>query len=298
MTIRNLKIFIAVAEEGSVTRAAEKLFIAQPTVSIAIREIEEYYGIQLFDRINKRLKISLDGKMFLEYAKRIILLMEEMDNTFKNPDILGDLRIGSSVTFGVNMMPTIIRKFSDLYQDINVLVQIDSSEAIERKILDNELDISVIDGNVHSENIVSYEIDQDRLVPVCSSKRYGQKDLPLSLEEFSKEKFLLREKNSGIHELFIEAMHVKGYDVVPLWESTSTQALVQAAIKNIGITMLPESLIEKEISEGSLKILPIQGFEITRRIKIIYHKNKFLSPSMKMMIKLIEEECESRLKNR
>ena len=100
MSIRHFRIFIAVAEEENITKAAKKLYLTQPTVSIAIKEIEEHYGARFFERINQRLHITEEGKRFLDYAKHFIAMYDEMEIAFKNTDFTGRLRIGASVNIG------------------------------------------------------------------------------------------------------------------------------------------------------------------------------------------------------
>ena len=94
MTLRHLRIFIAVADRESITKAAKELYIAQPTVSVAIHELEEHYGICLFERLNKRLRITEDGQRLLAYARHIVGLFEEMERTLGAPDQRGMLRLG------------------------------------------------------------------------------------------------------------------------------------------------------------------------------------------------------------
>ena len=99
MTIRHMKIFVAVCRQGSVTGAAQALYLAQPSVSLAIRELEEYYGVRLFDRISRRMQLTQEGRQMFSYASHIVSLFDEMEQSIKNWDSLGTLRVGSSISF-------------------------------------------------------------------------------------------------------------------------------------------------------------------------------------------------------
>lgn len=112
MTIRHFRIFIAVANTGSITRAAQALYVSQPTVSVAIRELEQHYGTRLFERISQRLKITEAGRALLGYATHLISLYDEVEASFQNPDSHGLLRVGASVTFGVYGMPALAARFA------------------------------------------------------------------------------------------------------------------------------------------------------------------------------------------
>ena len=91
MTLRYLKIFLAVADQESITKAAEKLYIAQPSVSIAIKELEAYYGVRLFERFNRRIQITEEGRRFESYARYIVQLFDELERSLKNTDETGIL---------------------------------------------------------------------------------------------------------------------------------------------------------------------------------------------------------------
>ena len=112
MTIRHFRIFIAVANTGSITRAAQALYVSQPTVSVAIRELEQHYGTRLFERISQRLKITEAGRALLGYATHLISLYDEVEASFQNPDSHSLLRVGASVTFGVYGMPALAARFA------------------------------------------------------------------------------------------------------------------------------------------------------------------------------------------
>ena len=100
MTLRHMKIFVSVYQNNGITRASEELHLAQPSVSLAIRELEDYYGIRLFDRISRRLYVTEQGRMFYDYALHIVSLFDEMELGIRNWEHMGTLRIGSSITIG------------------------------------------------------------------------------------------------------------------------------------------------------------------------------------------------------
>ena len=105
MTLRHLRIFVAVCETGSMTAAASQLFIAQPSISLAVSEMEEYYGVKLFDRISRKLYLTENGRRALQYARHIIDLLDEMEQGVKDLDTVGQLRGGTSITIGTYLLP-------------------------------------------------------------------------------------------------------------------------------------------------------------------------------------------------
>lgn len=288
MTLRHLKIFVAVVEQGSATAAANVLYLAQPAVSLAIRELEEYYGIKLFDRIANRLHLTEAGKIFYSYAAHIIATFEEMENGLRNWDEIGRLRIGSSITIGNKMLPELVHDFTMLYPQIDVKVLIDSSEVIERKLMRSELDFALVEGVTHTPDLIAKAFAKDELAVVCSSHHPFAAKKIITADELINERILLREHGSGTRELFDSVMESHGYVCTPSWESTSTRALLSAVVENLGIAVVPNRLIEIERTSELIQCISIKDIEFKRTFNIVYHKNKFLSKSIKEFMQLCE----------
>ena len=119
MTLRHMKIFVSVYQNNGITRASEELHLAQPSVSLAIRELEDYYGIRLFDRISRRLYVTEQGRMFYDYALHIVSLFDEMELGIRNWEHMGTLRIGSSITIGNFLLPGLVKKFTTTHPKMN-----------------------------------------------------------------------------------------------------------------------------------------------------------------------------------
>ncbi|MGW8114023.1 LysR substrate-binding domain-containing protein [Caproicibacterium sp. NSD3] len=279
MTLRHMKIFVTVCRCKSATAAAEKLGIAQPAVSLAIKELEQYYGVSLFDRISHRLYITDEGKRLFEYACKIVLLFDEAESDIRDWDSFGILRIGSSITIGTCLLPNYVARFHSKYPKTKVLATIDNSAEIEKKILDNQLDFALIEGNVHSDSIVRYPFLKDELILVCGAK---DKTFPyeVSVEQFGKLPFLLREKGSGTRELFDSTLLTKGITITPDWESISTEAIINAVSCGLGVSVLPLKLVEHDLSQKILKQIHIRDLTFERYFYLIHHKDKHLSKSI------------------
>lgn len=290
MTIKHLKIFLTVCEEESVTCAAKKLFMSQPAVSLALKEMEKHYGVKLFERFARKLVITEAGKDLYGYASHIISLYDEMEGEIKAFNGAGRLRIGSSITIGTCLMPGYIKKFKEEHPYMNPYVKIDSSDVIENCILENKLDLAVIEGNVHSDSIYEEKLLTDRLVVICSMKNPLRNRREVFLEDLKEENFLLREKNSGTRELVDSAFLTHDFTIEPVWESTSTEALIHAVVMNHGISVLPYRLIMNRISKQKVAVLPMKDISFERCFSIVYHKNKFLTQAAKEFIGMVREE--------
>ena len=135
MTLRHMKIFHTLCENGNnTTRAAEMLHMTQPAISLAIKELEQYYGIVLFDRIGRRLRLTEAGQHFLEYAIHISSLFDDMETELRNWDSFGILRVGASITIGSQFLPGYVKTFYEVYPGTEIKVLIAPSDQLEEKI--------------------------------------------------------------------------------------------------------------------------------------------------------------------
>lgn len=286
MTIRHLKIFVAVCETGSTTTAGEKLHIAQPSISLAISELEDYYGIKLFDRIAKRLHITEAGKNFLQYATHIVSLFEDMEKEVKNYDVTGIIRIGTSITIGTYLLPKYIKEFKKIHPNMDVKVFIDNSDQIQQYVLSNQIDVGIIEGACHSPYIIENKFHNDELILICANNHpFAQKN-NIDLSQLKNENLILRETGSAGREIFESIMTARGIKIYPSWESTSTHAIVNAVKLNLGISILPYLLVEEFINRKEISQFQLKGIRFKRSFSVIHHQNKFLTKSAKNFIAL------------
>ena len=287
MTIRHLKIFLTVCKNNfNTTKAAEELHMTQPAVSLAIKELEQYYGVALFDRIGKRLKITEAGQRFCEYSVHIVSRFDDMEKGMKDWDSFGVIRIGASITIGSQFLPCYVKAFYNRYPGTEVKVTISPSEQLEQKIWNNELDFILIEGISHTPTFVSEEYLEDNLTVICPANSGFYPGQLLSVEEFRQQNFLLREHGSGTRETFERVVEAAGFSVSPIWEAMSTTALVNAVINGLGIAVLPHRMVIGPIERGLVVAVRVKGLSFKRKFHIVYHKEKFLTSSAKAFIDL------------
>ncbi len=280
---------MTVYQEESITRAAEKLHMTQPATSLAIREMEEYYHTKLFERSGRGIRVTSAGTRLYPSAARLLSLYDEMDAEMKNWDTSGKLRIGSSISIGSCILPQLINRFSKKYPELELYVKVDSSDVIEQNILENHLDFALIEGSVHSEKLNSSVFLDDELVPVCSRFHplAGAEDI--ELDSLKKEHFLMREPNSGTRQLADSSFALKNFQIKPTWESTSTAALINAVSIGLGISILPKRMLEKQLRMHQIASFTIHDLDLKRHYSLIYHENKFVSPTMQEFFDMLED---------
>ena len=288
MTLKHLKIFVMVCKCGSITEAGRKLYMAQPSVSLAIKELEAHYGTKLFDRISRQIYITDSGRRLLEYATHIVSLFEAAENNISDSGAKGEIRIGSSITIGTFLIQQYVKKFKEAYKNIQVRVYIDNSNAIENKVLSNDLDIALIEGNIHNESIIGEPFMEHELVFVCS-KDHPFAGKTVESEELAHEDAVLREPGSAGRESFDSIMTLNGLVSEPVWESVSTQAIVNSVEAGLGVSVLPYLMVREKLASGELKRFFVKNNVIRRHLMIIYHRNKYISDTLSAFMDVCRE---------
>lgn len=291
MTLRHLKIFVAVCTYGSITKAAAALHIAQPSVSLAITEIEQYYNIHLFDRISRKLYITQDGEQFLKYANQITSMFEEMELNIHEWKDQEQLHLGSSITIANSMLCECLSQYKKQYPKRKVQVTIENSSNLEQMVLDNEIDIALMEGVPMHVQLQKEPFFQDELVVLCANQNPLITKENIHFHDIITEPFLLREKGSGTRDILDSIMQVHNILLHPIWESASTQALVKGVMHNFGLSILPYQMVKEELQQGKLSRLYIQDVSFERDYYIISHMHKYPNASMKDFITCCKKIC-------
>lgn len=284
MTIRHLQIFVAVADCGKMRAAAERLHISQPSVSQAVRELESYYNIKLFERLSQRIYITETGKKLLPYARHIIDSFETMEGFINDTSAGNVIRVGGSVSVGTRLLPPMIKSLENEVPDVDVCVIVDNTAAIEGKIQRSELDIAVVEGIVRSDELVKKDIYDDELVLVVGPEHELFNHPGIKLKELTKHALISRESGSVERNQFEQFLLEHDIKMKNKWSCSNTETIKKAVLNGEGIAILSRMMIEKEIAAGEVRVLNVENTRMKRKIKLIYHKNKYISQSMKQFI--------------
>jgi DNA-binding transcriptional LysR family regulator len=292
MTLRHYAIFICVCDENSMTGAAEKLHMAQPSVSQAIAELERHYNVKLFERLGRKLFISQAGKELLAYARHIVHLNEKTEDAMKDLSEHGLIRVGASVTVGTYVLNTIIGRFMSLYPRIRILPMVHNTKSIAEMLLSDRLDIGMVEGKVQDVGLVAVPFMEDRLILVCApSHEFACREM-LECDELYNQNFIVREEGSGTRELFESVMTGRNIR----WEIggvyNNAEAIKQAVAAGLGLAVISRMAVHQEVDSGKLAVVDVKGVEFKRQFCLVYHKNKYLSPQIKKLMNLCRENRE------
>lgn len=284
MTIRHLKTFCAVCEEGGITRAAEKLCVAQPSVSQTIGELERYYGVSLFDRVGRRLVLTPEGERLRVKAQEAIASFSEFEEAARDTKARHIIRIGSSVTAGQMVLPRLITAIETTLDRAECRAIADSAAAVEQLVEEGSLDFALVEGSV-SRALAAEAVFSDRLLAVCSA---GMKiKNTLSPSELVSLPLLLRRRGSASRDLLDERLSALGLKAQPKLSSSSNSVLLAAAREGLGVAVLPEALVAAELAAGRLKEVRIQGPELSRRWFAVRRQDKKFTPAQQQAFELL-----------
>lgn len=289
MTIKHMRIFSAVYQEKSITRAAEKLYMTQPAVTRAIHEMESHYGVRLFERLNHRLySTPLADEVYVR-ALHILDTFDGIEKELTNNDALGVLRIGASITIGNMALIDILRVFQERRPNIAAEVIIAPTKEIEQRILNGKTDVGLVEGKPFSEYIHTEELMRDRLCLILPPRHPLCRKEEITLEDVARYPLLLRERGSAGRSRVEFVLKNAGYPCEPRWESVSTQALIRGVAAGFGISILPEQLVEAETHAGTVVRRALSDDLFSRRNYIVYHKQKYLSPTLTAFLDICHE---------
>ena len=287
MELRNIETFAMVVENGSFSKAAEILGYTQSTVTVHIKQLEEEFGVLLFERIGKRIHLTEEGELFYDQAVRIIKAVKDADRVMtKDTEPSGVLRLGTVASLSSRRMPQLLLKLHEEYPKIEVRLESEAPGLLLDMLRHNELDILYMtsDQIQGDDLIVAYERNEP-LHFVASSSNPIAKRKHLSLEEVIKEEFVI---SSGNYHALTHALGEAPDLDVFLWTGMP-DLIVRAVADSNAVTLLPDYITSAALESGRLVRLPVKGIDEMFELKAVYHKNKWVTPEMEAFISIIKE---------
>ncbi|MBN9648214.1 MAG: LysR family transcriptional regulator [Terrisporobacter othiniensis] len=280
MTIRHLKIFIEVARTGKMSLAAQRLFISQPTVSQAIRELEDHYSQKLFERLSKKLYITSFGKELFSYATKVVEQFDNLEKTMNDNLHIENLRIGASVTVGTCLLSKILKEFHNLAPRVNTYAYVNNTTMVEKKLLESDLDIAIVEGEIHSQDLVPTPVIDDYLVLLCNNNHPLSKKEKITLYDLQNQRFAMREDGSGTREFFEQILHKYKIQIQLAYEASSTDTIRRAILDDDCLSLLSIHTFEEDIICGKIHIMKTDLNPLKRSFKLVHHKDKIMTPSI------------------
>lgn len=288
---QHLQVFITVAEKESFSRAAEAHHMTQPAVSQYIRIFEEDIGTRLLERNNKYVRLNQAGEMVYHYGKEIIGLYTKMQNVVDDLTKVatGSLSIGASYTFGEYVLPRIIAYLREIYPDIEPNVTVGNTAMIADLVATNQLDIGIVEGHFNEMHIEKEAFAVDTMVVVAP------KTHPLALSEkaalvkdLEKETWIVREQGSGTREATDKLFDILNLSPTKMMNFSSTQLIKESVEVGLGISLMSQWAIKKELKYGAFKIIKVEGLPLKREFSMIT-KSEFQTKALEVFISILRD---------
>lgn len=288
MNIDLFKTFIVVTRLQSIYKAGEEIYLTQPAVSKQIKALEQHYGIKLFDRGNKKLILTEDGKNLLDYAYRIIGIYNESIESIheKEKEVTGILKIVANMTLGIYILPRLINPFYNIYPNLKIEMFLDNTEHIINAVKHGEANFGFIGMNPKDPLIVLNPIYKDKLKVVVGPE-IGINKRVASWQELEALPFLQRERGSDIRETYEQWLKDRDIKLKPRMELNNTEAIKFLVHCGMGFSILPWCTIEHDVRTGFLRMVSVPHFEFLQDYYICHHKGKKFSRSEKVFFEYI-----------
>jgi len=287
MTLEQLRIFVCVAERLNMTRAAEVLHITQSGVSASIGALESAYGTALFDRVGRRIELSVAGQAFLVEAEKVLNQVRTAQRTLSDLSNLrrGTVSICASQTIGNYWLPQVIADFRDRFPHLSIELHIGNTAAVGRMILDGGAEIGFVEGEYADAALTGFDLDGDQMCIFVLPGHPWASRAP-SAEGLLRAGWVLREQGSGTRSEFIGALRSMGVPTADLdirLELPTNEAVRSAVIAGGGPGALSDLVVREAVKAGVLARVPL---ELPRRaFRMLRHSERKLSRAAEMFLK-------------
>lgn len=287
-----IKTFIAVVEYRNFTKAAQAINLSQPSVSLHIKHLEEYFNSILIKRSikNKSIIVTEQGRLLYDRGKQLLKLIEDTKIDIKNFEntIKGKLRIGASLTIGEYFLPSFLGKFAKEYPQLDLEITIENTSSICEKVRNFQLDLGLIEGTVPFSDFLykSFYKDQMVLATPYESELVG---LEFSAENFNNYTWISREEGSGTRDylnLFLTSNNIIPKNIIVFG---SNYAVKEAVKNNLGLTFISNKVVENSVKEKEISIVETDS-KYVRYYSYILPKNSFISKATKAFIEMLNTE--------
>ncbi len=292
MNIESLQLFCLVVDEGSISQAARLHFVSQPAVTRQIHQLENFYGTLLFDRTDGKMRVTEAGRLLYPFAKTII------DDFNRSREVLNqatgefntNLHVGASLTIGEYLLPSLLGRFKKQKPEIKVALTIKNTPGILEDLSNDVIDMALVEGLVENHPFKVEKFDDDELILVCSPDHAWKEQI--EIEELVNERMIWRESISGTRLIVENTLREYGIleKIDSYMELGSTQAIKSAVEAGLGIGILPRLTVARELEQGTLREVDIQGVTIMRNLWLVRKSHRFEKEGVSQFLEFIKQE--------
>ena len=281
---RHLETFSRVAELKSFSKAANDLFLTQPTVSGHILSLEQSLSLRLFDRTGKGIRLTKAGEVFLKYASKILSFRKDLLNALSefSQGIRGELSLGASTIPGEYLLPKLMGHFKKDHPHFIISLKIADTKEIVQYVLQDNIELGIIGAKLNHSSLHYEKFEEDEIIVVAPSDHPLIRKRRVTLEELFNEPWIIREEGSGTQIAVEKALRKKGKSLKQFnvaMEMGSTSSVKEGVKAKLGLAFISRRAAEEELNQGLFSRIDVEGIEpISRQIYIVSHRGRTLSP--------------------
>ena len=282
LTLRQLAIFVAIADAGSTSAAGENIALSQSAASGALKELETLLGARLFDRIGKRLLLNDSGRTVLAQARALLGAAQDLEAIFGGAETTGTrLRVAASTTIGNYLLPALVARYQRQWPATAIEVDIGNTRDVAASVARFEVDLGLIEGPCHQPELQVLPWREDELVIVCAAAHPLQGAGRVSLADLRSARWLQREPGSGTREAVEHALLPHLPQLESALQLGSTEAIKQASAEGMGLACLSACAVQDLVTLGRLVVLRTALPRLSRRFYLVQHRQKHFSAQLK-----------------
>jgi DNA-binding transcriptional LysR family regulator len=307
MNLGHLAVFHAVATQGNVSRAAERLMVSQPAVSKQVRQLERALGAELFERLPRGMRLTRAGELLAGYAARLFALEAEAERAIAELQGLrrGRLVVGASNTIGMYLLPDVFVRFRRRFPGVELQLEIAHTDAIARWLDRGAIDLALTEslpaeaaaGGGAQERLIADVFAHDRLIAIASPRhplarrsRSGRsRPKPIRAAALCREPFIVRETGSGTKSLAERALAERGLRIDPAMSLASTEAIKRAVMGGAGVAIVSELCAANEIHARRLAHIPVRDLALQRPLYRLRRRDGHESAACREFYKMVVE---------
>jgi DNA-binding transcriptional LysR family regulator len=288
-SLRQLEVFAAIGQFGSVSAAADKLSMSQSAASTSLSELEHQFDCRLFDRNGKRLRLNETGRLLLPKARELLDRASEVEAILAGGEAFGALRVGATLTIGNYLGTLLVGEFMRRHPGSQVALEVHNTTHIAERVKDFELDLGLIEGEYVDKDLAMTDWVADELAVFCSPDHALAQRRSVTISHALQEWWIVRESGSGTRQTMDRALSHWRDQVKIRLELEHTEAIMHAVQAGLGIGCVSRLALKESFRRGSLVELKLKEIDLRRKFHFLLHKQKYRTPGIDAFLSLCRE---------
>jgi DNA-binding transcriptional LysR family regulator len=288
-SLRQLEVFAAIGQFGTVSEAAQRLSMSQSAASTSLSELERQFDCQLFERNGKRLRLNETGRVLLPKARELLDRATEIEALLAGGKVYGVLHVGATLTIGNYLGALLVDEFMRRHPGSQVTLEVNNTTKIAERVKDFELDLGLVEGEYDDKDLEMTDWVADELVVCCAPHHPLAKRRGVTMERILDEWWIMREVGSGTRQSLDRALgHWRSRLKIRL-ELEHTEAIMHAVQAGLGLGCISRLALKESFRRGSLVEIKLKEIDLRRKFHFLLHRKKYHTPGIDAFLSLCRE---------